>query len=130
MRRRAEIIRLLDTNICIYILADAQSSAARRLEEFDSGEVCVSSISFAEIAVGVLRDPAARLDIVTALFEQVPVQPFDQQAALHYARLPFRRRSFDRLIAAHALSLGATLVTNNPRDFADIPALRIENWQP
>ena len=88
----------------------------------------MSSISFAEITVGILREPTASLDAVRALFAQVPVQAFDEKAALQYARLPFRRRSFDRLIAGHALSLGATLVTNNPRDFTDIPELRIENW--
>ena len=80
------------------------------------------------MAFGILREPGANLGAVTALFEQVPVQPFDQKAALQYAGLPFRRRSFDRLIAAHALSLDAILVTNNEADFADVPGLKIENW--
>jgi tRNA(fMet)-specific endonuclease VapC len=42
--------------------------------------------------------------------------------------LPFRRASYDRLIAAHALSLDLTLITNNEGDFADVPGLRVENW--
>ena len=63
-----------------------------------------------------------------ALFERVPVLPFDRMAAARYAGIPFRRGRFDRLIAAHALSLGARLVTNNPADFSDIPDLRMENW--
>ncbi|PMZ78725.1 VapC toxin family PIN domain ribonuclease, partial [Pseudomonas sp. FW306-2-11AD] len=49
-------------------------------------------------------------------------------AAREYARLPFKRARFDRLLAAHALSLGATIVTNNEADFADVPGLRVENW--
>ena len=57
-----------------------------------------------------------------------PVVPFDQAAAQIYARLPFRRHRFDRLIAAHALALDVTLVTANERDFRDIAALRVENW--
>jgi tRNA(fMet)-specific endonuclease VapC len=63
-----------------------------------------------------------------AFFELVTVLPFDRAAAAAYARLPFRRGSFDRLIAAHALCAGLTIVTNNERDYKDIPGLRVENW--
>jgi tRNA(fMet)-specific endonuclease VapC len=60
------------------------------------------------------------------------VHDFGRAAAESYARLagtmPCRRHSFDRLIAAHALALDMTLVTNNTRHFADIPGLRVENW--
>jgi len=62
------------------------------------------------------------------LFERVPVMSFDRMAAVRYATMPFRPGRFDRLIAAHALSLRATLVTNNPSEFNDIPALQMENW--
>ncbi|HYZ49124.1 MAG TPA: PIN domain-containing protein, partial [Sphingomonas sp.] len=58
----------------------------------------------------------------------VEVFPFDAAAARTYARLPFRGGSFDRLIAAHALALGLVLVTNNERDFVDVPNLLVENW--
>ena len=49
-------------------------------------------------------------------------------AAREYARLPFKRARFDRLLAAHALSLGVTIITNNESDFADVPGLTVENW--
>ena len=52
----------------------------------------------------------------------------DEAAAREYAKLPFKRARFDRLLAAHALSIGATVVTNNEADFADVPGLKIENW--
>jgi tRNA(fMet)-specific endonuclease VapC len=58
----------------------------------------------------------------------VPVLPFDAAAAEVYARLPFRRGSFDRLIAAHALALDLVLVTDNVADYADVPGLKVENW--
>jgi tRNA(fMet)-specific endonuclease VapC len=58
----------------------------------------------------------------------IPILSFDDAAAREYARLPFKRARFDRLLAAHALSLGATIVTNNEADFADVPGLRVENW--
>lgn len=88
----------------------------------------MSSITFAEVALGAYRDAGMDVNGFVRLFEQVPVRPFDREAAVRYAGLPFRRASFDRLIAAHALALGATLVTSNPRDFADIRNLRVENW--
>ena len=54
--------------------------------------------------------------------------PFDETAARAYSALPFKRARFDRLLAAPALSIGATGVTNNEADFADVPGLKIENW--
>ena len=63
-----------------------------------------------------------------SFFERLPVLPFDRAAAHVYARLPFSRHRFDRLIAAHALALDLTLVTANARDFRDMPDLRVEDW--
>jgi tRNA(fMet)-specific endonuclease VapC len=54
--------------------------------------------------------------------------PFDEAAARAYARLPFKRARFHRLLAAHALSIGAAVVTGNVTDFADIPGLQVEDW--
>lgn len=117
---------LLDSNICIYVLADAGSSAARRLGECAPGSAVTSSIAFAEVLRGApVRDSAATLE---ALFAVVPILPFDAAAARIYAKLSFRRGTFDRLIGAHALALGLTLVTSNVRDFADIEGLRVDDW--
>jgi tRNA(fMet)-specific endonuclease VapC len=119
---------LIDSNIFIYVLADADSAAARRLEACDSGTVATSVIAYAEVLRGIRTggaDAVARLD---ALLEQIPILAFDGEAARAYSRLPFRRGSFDRLIAAHALSRGLTLVTNNERDFVDVAGLKVENW--
>ena len=77
---------------------------------------------------GVARGSRAEQAKVRRFFELVPVIPFEASAANAYATLPFRRGSYDRLIAAHALSLGLTLVTNNERDFTDLPDLKVENW--
>ena len=121
-------IYLLDTNICIYILDDAGSTAAERLGRCMPGEAVTSVISYAEVIGGrAFRSPQERTG-ARRLFEVVPVLPFDQRAAQSYSGLPFKRGSYDRLIAGHALSLGLTLVTNNERDFATIAGLRIENW--
>lgn len=119
---------LLDTNICIYILADLTSSAAQRLAGQNIGSVGISAIVHAELERGLVgAEPEARA-AADALYEAAPPLDFDREAALAYAQIPFRRGGFDRLIAAHALALGLTLVTNNEADFADIPGLKIENW--
>ena len=117
---------LLDANICIYLLEGRSSGLRARVEQSGVGELVTSSIACGEVMIGAFRQDA--LDQTIRFFVTVPVIPFDESAARVYARLPFRRGSFDRLVAAHALSLGLTLVTNNERDFADIPGLRIENW--
>lgn len=67
-------------------------------------------------------------EVLEAFLAAVPVVPFDEAAARRYAELPFKRARFDRLLAAHALSIGATIVTNNEADFADVPDLKLENW--
>lgn len=85
-------------------------------------------ISYAEVIHGIPAPDGPKRAAAIKLFDLVPPLPFDRAAADVYAGLPFRRARYDRLIAAHALSLGLTLVTNNERDFQDIPGLRIENW--
>lgn len=119
---------LIDTNIAIYVLNDAASPVALRLATMALGSVVISAIAYAEVMRGIPPHETQALASARRLFELVAVQPFDAGAALAYARLPFRRGSFDRLIAAHALALGLTLVTNNEGDFADMPGLKIENW--
>jgi tRNA(fMet)-specific endonuclease VapC len=117
---------LLDTNVCIYLLGGEAPAAKARAEQCSPGELATSAITFGEVMVGVRTLHA--MGEARALFELITVLPFDEAAATAYASLPFRRGSFDRLIAAHALARNLVLVTNNPRDFADIFGLKIENW--
>jgi tRNA(fMet)-specific endonuclease VapC len=117
---------LLDSNICIYLLQGAVAPLNARVLAQARGSLAVSAISYAEIRLGA-RDPQSEKALGSFL-RDVVLLPFDAAAAEAYARLPFRRARLDRLIAAHALSTGLTLVTNNERDFDDIPDLRLENW--
>lgn len=119
---------LLDTNVCIYVLADAESRPARRLADCEPGCAVASAISYAEVMMGLSRVGPEAIRQAKAFFELIPIVPFDAKAALAYSTLPFRRGSYDRLIGAHALALGLTLVTSNRRDFQDIPHLQIEDW--
>jgi tRNA(fMet)-specific endonuclease VapC len=119
---------LLDTDCAVYAMLGIHPDLAERLSECEPGQVVISAISYAEIMLGESRGKLPDLDVVDAFVSVVPVLPFDEAAGRAYAGLPFRRASFDRLIAAHALSLGATVVTNNEDDFADVPGLTVENW--
>ena len=119
---------LIDSNIAIYILEGREAALREAIEARNPGEVVISAISYAEVMRGIdsrdeVRDARAR-----RLFAAFPVMAFDMAAAEVYRRMPFRRARFDSLIAAHAISLGLVLVTNNERDFAGIPSLRVENW--
>lgn len=126
--RVADPAFLLDSNICIYILEGRHSRLRERVEACRPGELATSAIAYAEVMLGIDTDDARQQKAADRLFDLITVIPFDQPAALAYARLPFRRHRFDRLIAAHALSRGLTLVTNNGGDFDDIAGLRHENW--
>ncbi len=119
---------LLDTNICIYILDAALPSLRIKLEQQPLGSMVTSTIVLAEILRGTdLADRSARSRL-DALLRIVPALPFDAAAAEAYARLPFKRGRLDRLIAAHALSQGLTVITANLADFADVPGLKAEDW--
>lgn len=118
---------LLDSDICIYALLGRGETLRQRLSDQPEGAVAISAVTLAEVGVGygAAIDEA---DELKAFLAQVEVLSFDDSAARAYAALPFRRGSFDRLIAAHAIATGRTLVTNNEADFSDVPQLKVENW--
>ena len=119
---------LIDADMAIYAMSALRSRLNERLAACHPGDVAISAISFAEIAVGTFVGKPPSPAVLDAFVRVIPILPFDERAAGEYARLPFKRARFDRLLAAHALSLGATVVTNNEADFADVAGLRIENW--
>lgn len=119
---------LLDTDCSIYAMLGTHPALRERLAACDPGDVAISAVSFAEIVMGEnLAHPPDR-DVIEDFVSVVPILPFDEAAARAYATLPFKRARFDRLLAAHALSIGATVVTNNEADFADVAGLAVENW--
>lgn len=93
-----------------------------------TGEIGVSAITFAEVAHGSeqgLVPPPAALE---QFIKEFPVVPFDELAGQAYAKLPFDRGNFDRLLAAHALSKGLAVITRNVRHFAGLEGLDVEDW--
>jgi tRNA(fMet)-specific endonuclease VapC len=128
---------MLDTNICIYFIKQQPPAVIERFLSHPVGDIGVSSITAAELAYGVSKSRHAsnnRLALEQFL-APLEVASFDQEAALSYGRLRSQLEakgsligSMDMLIAAHALSLGVRLGTNNLKEFRRVPGLRLENW--
>lgn len=127
---------MLDTNICIYLMKRHPPQVLRRLEALRQGEVVMSVITHAELRAGLEMQTISRAHnehVLSLLTRSIPVLPFDEAAATSYGvlRAALRERNrdaLDRLIAAHAVSACATLVTNNEADFKNYPGLVVENW--
>ena len=120
---------LLDANICIYLMEGVSSEARERVEACRPGEVATSAIAYAEVMRKVPTGDPVKVAQAEAIFRVVTVLPFDIAAARAYALMPFKRGTFDRLlIAAHAMALDLTFITNNERDFMDVAGLKMANW--
>jgi tRNA(fMet)-specific endonuclease VapC len=119
---------LIDSDSAIYATSGAYPAMQARLVACEPGEIAISAISYAEIAIGSNAGKLPTPEILEAFVRVIPIVDFDEAAAREYAKLPFKRARFDRLLAAHALSIDAVVVTNNEADFADVPGLRVENW--
>lgn len=127
---------MLDTNICIYLMKHQPAEVAERFAQCFVGDVVISAITLAELEYGVVCSGALQQHNRLALdgfVQEIPVAPFDAEAATAYgfARYATRERkrdALDKLIAAHAMALQVTLVTNNEADFAHYPGLKVENW--
>lgn len=126
---------MLDTNMCIYLMKNQPEQVARRFAECFVGDVIMSAITFAELEYGVAvsANPKKERANLVALVEDIPVAPFDAAAGRAYgpvreATRDIKKDHLDKLIAAHAVSLDVVLVTNNTKDFAKYPGVRLENW--
>ena len=128
---------MLDTDICIYTIKRKPIGVLRRLEKCQPGMVVMSVITFAELVNGARKSQHVEenLNRLNALSELIEVLPFDKDAALAYGevRSDLDKRGLiiggnDLFIAAHALSLNLTLVTNNQKEFSRVKGLKIENW--
>jgi tRNA(fMet)-specific endonuclease VapC len=129
-------LHLLDTNICIYIINRRPPRVFEHFAGLAFGQVALSSITGAELHFGVAKSGSQRnLLALEKFLAPLEVLPFDEAAMRHYGPLRSELErsgqpigALDTLIAAHALALGATLVTNNVREFERVPGLTVENW--
>ncbi len=128
---------MLDTDTCSCIMKRSSPSVLRRLRALPVADVCMSVITRCELAYGVAVSPRHRQDAAAldAFLPYVEVRDLSDDAASHYAeiRADLKRRgamigAHDLFIAAHAKSLGLTLVTNNTAELGRVKGLALENW--
>ena len=127
---------MLDTNICICLTKRHPPQILKRLEVLAQGSAVMSVVTYAELRAGLEMQTIHRQEderVLALLTRRIPVLAFTSTDAeifgvLRAAVRDRSRNTMDRLIAAHALSVGVTLVTNNEADFRDYPGLVVENW--
>lgn len=119
---------LIDANCVIYLFAGTHPKLSRLVEQTEQGEIGLSTIVFAELLMGVAQGKPPSTEALNDLPRQMPLVPFSEDAARAYARIPFRRARFDRLLAGHALALDVSIITANPKDFADVTGLQVVDW--
>jgi tRNA(fMet)-specific endonuclease VapC len=128
---------MLDTNILIYAVRKKPESIVARLDAARPGDLCMSVVTFLELAYGAWKSERVKenLSSLDRLREVISVLPLEANTADMYGRLRTQLERegnpigpHDLLIAAHALSLKLTLVTNNEREFQRVPKLKVENW--
>jgi tRNA(fMet)-specific endonuclease VapC len=128
---------LLDTNICIYIRRERPQTVLERFKVLPPGSTAISVITYGELVYGVQKspDPRKAMLILEELTTVIPVVPMANDVAKAYGaiRSDLAARgdligNNDLWIAAHAKSLGLTLVTNNEREFLRVEGLAVENW--
>jgi len=127
---------LLDTNIVSDLMRDPRGRVAGRIADVGEANICTSIIVVAELRYGVARKVSPRLSAqLEAILGAIEVLAFEPPADVAYvalrAELEKRGRPIganDMLIAAQALALGHTLVTDNTREFSHVPELALDNW--
>jgi len=129
---------LLDTNVCVDYLTGRFPEVARRINGLKPADLCLSSIVVAELRYGADKSAVAKRnhECLNVLTDEIPSRDFDRSAASAYGRLRagLERKgkpigANDMLIAAHAVSLKLTLVTDNVREFERVQGLKVENWR-
>ena len=128
---------MLDTNICIYVIKHKPETVFQKLQNINPEDVCISSVTYAELVHGVEKSIAVEKNrlALSILLANMEILDFDVDAADCYGKIRagLERKGtpigpLDMMIAAHAQSLGYTVVTNNVNEFSRVSALQIENW--
>ncbi len=127
---------LLDTNTVSFHIRESSASLRRRLRRVEASQVALSVITEMEIRYGLARNPKLRIaDLIEEFLAGITILPLDSGVAGTYARARAQLESkgkpigpLDLMIGAHALSLDATLVTNNVKEFRRIRGLRVQDW--
>jgi len=130
------MLYMLDTNICIFGMK-GNPSVLQHITSHHAAEICISAITYSELCHGVENSQAVLKNtlLLHSFLASIQVLPFDAAAAETYGkvRTQLQRQGkpigpLDTLIAAHGLAAGATVVTNNTREFSRVPNLQLSDW--
>ena len=128
---------MLDTNICIYAIKHKPEQVFFRLQEHEPSEICISSVTYAELVHGVEKSKSIEKNRVALalLLANIEIMNFDSLAAESYGKVRADLEKLgtpigplDMMIAGHAKSLDYTVVTNNTKEFVRVKGLKLENW--
>ncbi len=128
---------MLDTNICIYAIKQKPEKVFRKLQKINPEDVCISSVTYAELMYGVEKSAAVEKNRValSLLLANIEIKSFDVNAADEYGKIraDLEKKGtpigpLDMMIAAHAKSLGVKIVTNNVSELARVKGLKVDNW--
>jgi len=130
------MLYLLDTNIVSDLVRNPQGRVTQRIREIGEAQVCTSIIVAAELRFGAEKKGSARLTAqLETILGALQVLPFEAPAEAAYGLIRARLERIgqviggnDMLIAAHAVTLGSTVVTDNMDEFSRVQDLRCENW--
>jgi tRNA(fMet)-specific endonuclease VapC len=128
---------MLDTNVCIYIIKKKPAHVLKRFQRSRISDIGISSITLSELVYGSVKSSKPEQNHLALAQFAAPLEilSYDHSASQFYGHIRYHLEkrgtpvgALDMLIAAHALSAGCILVTNNEREFQRIPGLKIENW--
>ena len=128
---------MLDTNICIYCIKKASNKVISKLTSYDPKDICISSITYAELMYGVEKSKFKEKNMIALMMfiSSISILDFDMNASTYYGtiRSELEKKGtpigpMDMLIAAHALSNNLILVTNNIKEFKRVNNIQLENW--
>lgn len=130
-------MRMLDTNICIYIMKNRPPTLLEKFQQFEVGDLFISMITLAELHYGALlsNNSTKALNNLKEFIKLVPAMEMTKDTAKFYAEIRADLKTKgtpignnDLWIAAHCLSLDATLVSNTTKEFVRVSGLKLENW--
>jgi tRNA(fMet)-specific endonuclease VapC len=128
---------LLDTDTCIFIINQKPEGVRRKMQSIPIGDIAVSSVTVSELEYGVAKSAASQKNqaALNKFLMPLEIVAYDESAARHYGAMRAHLEekgtpigSMDMMIAAHALSLSLTVVTNNVREFKRVQGLKVEDW--
>ena len=127
---------MLDTNICVFAIRQQTPGVLAALRAHAAEGIGISSIAASELWFGVEKSTSAKnAKALTQFLSPLEIAPFDEAATQIYGRIRAALEAKGKtigplgtLIAAHALALDVTLVTNNTKEFRRVPGLRVVDW--